>query len=447
MRSHTLARALLRSAARSSSTAAVAPPARAVSQKLAVASASSTALRTFSTSPVSFKKKNKKSAFSAVEEDFEVQEDEFAIEEDDLFGDISSSTSATSSSSSSPTVSSMSRVEFATALSAYRDSLSWDLLDRGQFPPQSRWRNLASNATTQAELEELLELAKMYRDRVRSLGVESGKRFASRASRIRLPEIALNAFLDRYTYGLEYDLESLYLVQRGLNAKLNSGREELLASAELPGAPVQEADLLGVVPSDAAAEPTTEGEGEGEGDGKAEAIQTKHQLDMQLARAKLSLIDRMSLLASLSATPTTPPNPILVAYITRAYIHTFNLTNSKSASNPLLANVYARVDSLISLLTTSAQQSLMDNSTSVPTGVPKQSDALPAARSESLHKTLASTLSYVAVRGQGNFEDPLTNRKLDPVRVLYRYMDKVGPSKSNDLVRRVEPLLQSSRPL
>ncbi len=42
-----------------------------------------------------------------------------------------------------------------------------------------------------------------------------------------------------------------------------------------------------------------------EGDGKAEAIAKKHELDMPLARAQLSIIDRMALLATLST--SLPP--------------------------------------------------------------------------------------------------------------------------------------------
>ncbi len=392
---------------------------------------------------MSLKKKSKKSAFAAVEDDLPIEQDnadEFAIEDDDdLFGGVSDTTTTnTSSSSSSSTSGGMSRVEFARAIEAYRSSLEWESIDRGQPPSLSRWRNLAGHASTQSELAEVLELAKLYRDRVGSLGVESGRRFASRAAALGLPEVALNAFLDRYAYGLEYDVESLYYVQRGLMRKLKRGnKEEILQSAEMEGVPVQGEDLLGVVPAAEAAEGESAAEGEA---GKAEAIQEKHELDMPLARAQLSIIDRMSLLASLSSSsPTTPLDPILLSYLPHAYIETFHLVSDPTAStNPLLANIFNRTDALISLLTLNAQRSL-----SSPSSLVGDAGVLANKRTTHLGKNLVSTLSYVAVRGGSKFTDPVEGKPLDPVRTLYRFMDKVGPQKSNDLVRKVEPLFQS----
>ncbi|TKY85094.1 hypothetical protein EX895_006174 [Sporisorium graminicola] len=458
MRSHNFARTVLRSAARNnvSSQPQIARSAslnllpQRVAVHTAVASTFTTSCssspRAFSSSSVDLKKKSKKNAFAAVEDDMiseqREQNDEFAQEDDeDLFGGVADVSSAPSGSSTGTTTASMSRVEFAKALEDYRASLDWESIDRGQFPSLSRWRNLAGHAIDKQEFEALLEVAKMYRDRVGSLGVESGARFASRASKKRLPELALNAFLDRYAYGLEYDLESLLVVQEGLVRKLGRGqREEILASAEIEGAPVQESDLLGVVPSDSGA--SEEG---AEADGKAQAIEARHELDMPLARAQLSIIDRMSILTSLSATlsstpapsPTSQLDPFLVSYLTRAYIQTFRLVadRRRTATNPLLTQILARTDKLVSLLTLSAQQSL--------SSPPAASAVSPAQRSAILGRNLSATLSYVAIRGQDKFKDPLSGEKLDPVRTLYRFMDRVDREKSNTLVRKVEPLLQT----
>lgn len=329
----------------------------------------------------------------------------------------------------------MSRAEFAKTLEDYQASLSWESIDRGQFPSLSRFRNLAAHVSNQSELESVLELASMYRDRVGSLGIESGKVFAARAGRIGLPEIALNAFLDRYKYGLEFDQEALYYVQKRLARKLARGnREQILQSVELPGLPVQEVDMLGMVApaAEAGAEAeAVEGESGSEEGGKAEAIQAKHELDMPLARAQLSIIDRMCTLATL--TPT--PNPFLLSYITHAYITTFKLNHPNSTTNPLLTSIYTRTDNLISLLTISAQQVL----SSTPTSAAE----LNLKKSVHLGKNLTSTLGYVAVRGQAKFKDPTdSNKQLDPVRTLYRFMDALGPQRSNVLLRQVEPLLQ-----
>lgn len=445
MRSHNLSRAVLRSAIITRN--ATSSTSRAVPRLLhtTVAPNATASLRAFSSSSVSLKKKNKKNAFAAVEDDLPAEQqdaDEFAIEDDDdLFGGISDTTNTTSTSTSSSSGNSaMSRVDFARHLESYRSNLEWESIDRGQPPSLSRWRYLAGHASTQSELTEVLELAKLYRDRVGSLGVESGKRFASRAAAMGLPEVALNAFLDRYAYGLEYDVESLYYVQSALMRKLKRGnREEILESAEMKGVPVQGEDLLGVVPP---AEGAAEGEREAEADGgKAEAIEAKHKLDMPLARAQLSIIDRMSLLASLSSSsPTTPLDPILLSYIPHAYIETFQLVSDPTAfTNPLLTNVFNRTDALISLLTLNAQRSL-----SSPSSLVGDAGVLANKRSTHLGKNLVSTLSYVAVRGGSKFTDPVKGKQLDPVRTLYRFMDKVGPQKSNDLVRKVEPLFQSS---
>ncbi|SPO24861.1 uncharacterized protein UTRI_01363_B [Ustilago trichophora] len=424
MRSQNLARALLRSAVRNGSTAntRIAIP-RSIA--LAVAPTSSSSVRSFAASSISLKKKNKKDAFAAASEEF--NDEEFAIEEeDDLFGGVSS-TSTASSTSSTPA---MSRAEFAKTLEDYQASLSWESIDRGQFPSLSRFRNLAAHASNQTELESVLELASMYRDRVGSLGVQSGKVFAARAGRIGLPEIALNAFLDRYKYGLEFDQEALYYVQKRLARKLARGnREQILESVDLPGLPVQEVDMLGMVaPAAEAAEGETGAE-----EGKAEAIQAKHELDMPLARAQLSIIDRMCTLATL--TPT--PNPFLLSYITHAYITTFKLNHPNSTTNPLLSSIYTRTDNLISLLTISAQQVLSSTPSSISAA------ELNLKKTVHLGKNLTSTLGYVAVRGQGNFKDPTDgNKQLDPVRTLYRFMDALGPQRSNVLLRQVEPLLQ-----
>ena len=403
-------------------------------------------MRTFSTSSIDLKKKSKKNAFAAVEDEMlsEQQDDELAQEDDDdLFGGVSDVLSAASGSSSGTATASMSRVEFAKALEDYRASLEWDSIDRGQFPRLSAWRKLAGNARDKQELEGLLEVAKMYRDRVGSLGVESGLRFASRASNARWPEVALNAFLDRYTYGLEYDLESLLLVQNGLMKKLGRrNRDEILASAEIQGAPVQQNDMLGVVPSESGST-----EEAAVGDGKAQAIAPRHELDMPLARAQLSIIDRMALVASLSSSLSSAStvssasqlDPILVSYITRAYIQTFRLVadRHRAFTNPLLRKIFGRTDQLVSLLTLSAQRSLAGPDSPVSKVVSA------AQRSAVVGKNLSATLSYVAMRGQKKFKDPWSNRTLDPVRTLYRFMDRMDRDRSNVLVRKVEPLLQS----
>ncbi|SNX82390.1 uncharacterized protein MEPE_01096 [Melanopsichium pennsylvanicum] len=472
MRSQNLAKALLRNTLRASSNAAprmasviVHPTSSVMTFVNCVNSA-----RTFSTSGVSLKKKNKKDPFAAASSTFEQEHDhteEFAIEnDDDLFGGMSDTTETLAASSSTST-SAMSRVEFAVALEAYRASLSWECIDRGRFPPLSRWRYLASHADTQSELEQVLELAKLYRDRVGSLGVNSGREFASRARWVKLPEIALNAFLDRYTYGLEFDQEALYLVMSGLMRKINRrDREEILASAELPGAPVQESDLLGMVVNEAAESAVTqEGEdvAEKSGVGKAEVISKRHELDMPLARAKLSIIDRMSLLLTLS---TSNPNPILLSYLPYAYITTFHLVSNRHArSNPLLTKIHQRLDNLISLLTISAQNYLVSNSTptsttTLTTTITNRSTSknnaievpLLTQRSMELAQRLTCTLWYVAKRGQTGFVDihrkGNIGKNLDVVKTLYRLMDTVDGATdkraSASLVMKVEPKLQSS---
>lgn len=435
MRSHNFARTVLRTAARhvsvsQSRTVARTAPLSLIQHIEPIARlASASSLRPFSSTSASLKKKSKKNAFAAVEEDLDEphEEDAFEVDDDDLFGGVSDTTLP--SSSSSP-ASAMSRVEFAQALETYRTALSWDSIDRGQFPSLRTWRRLASQAMTQEELVELLELAKTYRDRVGSLGTESGLRFALRASYRRLPELAVNAFSDRYRYGLEYDLESLWVTQSGLARKLGGRRrEEILKSAEIEGAPVVEGDLFGVLASDS--------EGGTEGDGKAEAIAKRHELDMPLARAQLSIIDRMAVLATLSTSLPSAglsrnPDPLLVSYIATAYINAFHLTSPKAPSNPLLAKILQRTDALVSLLTESAQQSL---------AIPASDAVSKAQRTGDLGRNLEGVLAYVARRGGNRFKG-VDGKKLDPVRVLYRFMDRVDRERSSELVRKVEPLLQ-----
>lgn len=415
------------------------------------ASTSQTSLRTFSCSSTSLKKKQKKNAFAAAEEEQHEDDDDFAMEDDDdLFGGVSSSTSAPVSSSATPSSSTpaMSRADFAQALSSFRQSLEWESLDMGRFPPLSQFRTLASHASTQSELLELLELAKTYRDRIGSLGRESGAKFAGKASAIGYPEVALNAFLDRYTYGMEYDLESLLVVQAGLARKVGWSskdlREELLKTVDLVGAPVQETDPFGILHESAPAETQEEEKGKGEeAEGKAEAIATKHELDMPLVRAQLSLIDRMCLVASLvpslslpsSPSPSTH-DPLLLSYIPYSLIHAFHLTSRKSTSNPLLTNIFARTDDMVSLLTTSAQEVLSHPPT-------QSSKSAKVDRSAQLDRNLVNILEYVAKRGSDKFKDAKTQKQLDPVRTLYRYMDRVAPERSNALVRKIEPLLQT----
>ncbi|GAC97268.1 hypothetical protein PHSY_004853 [Pseudozyma hubeiensis SY62] len=438
MRSHNFARTMLRCAGRNIVASQSSTPLRVSAQTfrsgLSYQTPAISAPRAFSSSSVSQKKKAKKNVIEE-EDAFEEQQND---DDDDLFGGVSSTSPASSSSSTSAVASSISRADFALALSEYRASLEWEMLDRGQFPSLVKWRFLASNADTPAEFAELLDLASIYRDRVGSLGVESGWRLAFRASSKRLPEVALNAFLDRYRFGLEYDMESLMVVQEGLVRKLGRrNREEILQSAEVEGCPVQEVDLLGVIGG---------GEGEGE-EGKAEAIAEHHELDMPLARAQLSIIDRMCLLASLSTnlSATASIDPVLLSYVTRAYIQTFHLdqSRSKSRSNPLLTNIFTRTDNLVSLLTSSAQRSISSSSTPSQSGAKHISQS---QRSAALRRNLRSTLSYVAVRGQGGFKDA-HGKGLDPVRTLYRLMETVDRSQSGLLVRKVEPLLQSYQSL
>ncbi|KAJ1038990.1 hypothetical protein NDA10_000539 [Ustilago hordei] len=298
MRSPNFARAVLRTAARNSTTTTQHVLLRQLTPSLVFPSCTTSSsiplVRLFSSTPISLKKKNRKNAFAAAEDEF-LPEIEEAIEDDDLFGSVSSSSSPSTTSTTTPT-SAMSKEEFARELESFSAALEWTSLDRGQFPSLHKWRYLAGHASSLSELDSILSLAKLYRDRVGALGLKSGSRFASRACAIGFPEVALNAFLNRYAVGLEYDQESLYLVQKRLAEKLNrSDREVLLRSAEIEGAPVQEGDLFRVL----ASEGVSEGEKDG-GDGKAEAISTRHELDMPLARAQLSLIDRMSILATLS---------------------------------------------------------------------------------------------------------------------------------------------------
>ncbi|EST06379.1 hypothetical protein PSEUBRA_004273 [Kalmanozyma brasiliensis GHG001] len=432
MRSHNFARAVLRVAARNGSVSQ-SPIARSTSLNVLrhtslsyppCIATSVAAARAFSTTRIDLKKKVKKNAFAAIEDDTDALDDDaFAVEEDDLFGSVSdsTSTSATSStSSSSSSNSQMSRVEFTSALEQFTASLSYDLLDRGHFPALRTWRRLALQASTAEDFESLLEAAKLYRERVGSLGSESALRFAAQAVKLRLPELAVVAFGDRYTYGLEYDLGALWVVQSGLARKLGRGREEVLASAQMDGAPVVEVDLLGVLAESTPVEA---------GEGKAEGIKRKHELDMPLARAQLSIIDRMTLLTSLSTTLAgKTPDTVLLTYLIRAYVDTFHLTTRRSATNPLLMKVLERSDGLIGLLTRVADGSKV--SAEAPRGV---------HLAESLQRNLVSVLGYVAARGQDGFKKD----GLDPVKTLYGFMDRVDREASSKLVWRVEPLLQS----
>ncbi|KAJ1033560.1 hypothetical protein NDA13_001548 [Ustilago tritici] len=428
MRSPKFARTVLRTAARNSTNTTQRVLLRQLTPSLVFPSCTTSSsiplVRLFSSTPISLKKKNRKNAFAAAEDEFlpEIQE---AIEDDDLFGTVSSSSSPSTTSTTPPT-SAMSQEEFARELESFSTALEWTSLDRGQFPSLHKWRYLAGHASSLSELDSILSLAKLYRDRVGSLGLESGSRFASRACAIGFPEVALNAFLDRYAVGLEYDQESLYLVQKRLAKKLNrSKREVLLRSAEIEGAPVQEGDLFRVL----ASEGVSEGEKDG-GDGKAEAISTRHELDMPLARAQLSLIDRMSILATLS-----PTDPVLLSFIPTAYITTFHLTGSKSVSNPLLPNIYTRTDALVSLFTSTAQTSISGG---------KKVEKLSSQRAARLGHILTTVLTYVAFRGQDKFKNAVDGKQLDPVKTMYKFMDKVGgKDEGNTLARKVEPLLQS----
>ncbi|GAK62909.1 uncharacterized protein PAN0_002c1111 [Moesziomyces antarcticus] len=440
MRSHTLARAVLRAAARGPASRALVRPALPTAAAAAATPASQWAsAQAFSSSSRSLKKKAKKSL--VVEEDFAAEEesDEFAIEDDDLFGSVAD---AGTSASATPAAAETSRVEMVKALEDYRTSLEWDVLDAGRFPSLSRFRALAGRMGTREELEQMLDIAKLYRDRVGSLGVECGRALAARAARIQLPELALNSFLDRYTYGLEYDMESLYLLQTALTKKLNrNDRAELLESAELPGAPTHETDLFGVVPSETAAA-AAEGE-----EGKAEAISRKHELDMPLARAQISVIDRMTMLTTLAQ--TLRPNSgtydaLLLSHLPHAYITTFRLTSNRNApTNPLLKNVFAQTDALISMLTSAAHDALTH-----PTqeAYLMGNETLVHARSVRLYHNLAAALSYVAMRGT----DTAKRTHKDPVKTLYTYMDHLAPNQANTLIRKIEPLLQtyeSKKPL
>ncbi|GAC72761.1 hypothetical protein PANT_7c00261 [Moesziomyces antarcticus T-34] len=437
MRSHTLARAVLRAAARGPASRALVRPALPTAAIAAPPASQWASAQAFSSSSSSLKKKANKSL--VVEEDFaaDQESDEFAIEDDDLFGSVAD---AGTSASATPAAAETSRVEMVKALEDYRASLEWDVLDAGRFPSLSRFRALAGRMGTREELEQMLDIAKVYRDRVGSLGVESGRALASRAARMQLPELALNAFLDRYTYGLEYDMESLYLLQTALTKKLNrNDRAELLESAELPGAPTHETDLFGVVPSETAA---VEGE-----EGKAEAISRKHELDMPLARAQISLIDRMTMLTTLAQ--TLRPNAgtydaLLLSHLPHAYITTFRLTSNRNApTNPLLKNVFARTDALISMLTSAAHEALTH-----PTqeAYLMGNETLVRTRSVRLYHNLAAALSYVAMRGT----DGAKRAQEDPVKTLYTYMDHLAPNQANTLIRKIEPLLQtyeSKKPL
>lgn len=466
MRSNSLARAVLRSAARNVPAAQRTVPRQlhAVFSSVAPAASAPLSVRSFSSSGVDLKKKTKKNALAAATDDELAfseqgsQEAEFGMEEDDdLFGGISDSDSAvtatTSSSTSIQGASSMTRAEFAQTVESYHRSLEWEAIDRGLFPSLHKWRNLAGHACTQSELEQVLELAKLYRDRVGSLGVESGWVFAGRASNVGLPEMALNAFLDRYTFGLEYDMECLYLVQNGFSRKLNRrNRDEIVASAQLPGAPVQQEELLAIEP-ETSENGDVEGK-QGEEGQRSRGNEVKHRMDLPFARAQLSLIDRMALVVTLSinftpsSTASTSPigsahDPILLSYITRAYISTFKLASKSALSNPLLAKLLTRTDALISLLTLSAQRVLFTpTAPSKRTPPPTNPTALPPKRSAHLRTNLTTTLTYVAARGNANFKDPLDATPLDPVRSLYRYMDKVAPQDSIVLIRKIEPLLQ-----
>ncbi|CCF54760.1 hypothetical protein NDA11_003372 [Ustilago hordei] len=427
MRSPNFARAVLRTAARNSTTTTQHVLLRQLTPSLVFPSCTTSSsiplVRLFSSTPISLKKKNRKNAFAAAEDEF-LPEIEEAIEDDDLFGSVSSSSSPSTTSTTTPT-SAMSKEEFARELESFSAALEWTSLDRGQFPSLHKWRYLAGHASSLSELDSILSLAKLYRDRVGALGLKSGSRFASRACAIGFPEVALNAFLNRYAVGLEYDQESLYLVQKRLAEKLNrSDREVLLRSAEIEGAPVQEGDLFRVL----ASEGVSEGEKDG-GDGKAEAISTRHELDMPLARAQLSLIDRMSILATLS-----PTDPVLLSFIPTAYITTFHLTESKSVSNPLLPDIYTRTDALVSLLTSTAQTSISGS---------KKVEKLSSQRAARLGHILKTVLTYVAFRGQAKFKNAVDRKQLDPVKTLYTFMDRVGgKSEGKKLARKVEPLLQ-----
>ncbi|KAN0061547.1 hypothetical protein ACQY0O_006394 [Thecaphora frezii] len=401
-----------------------------------LASRPSLASRAFSTSASVCKKKSK-SAIAQDNAEFLAGDADFlAAEEDDLFGGTSSeqSVSGASSSSSSSAATRGVRVaagpEFDHAVVAWEASLSWESIDLGQPPSLHKWRELAGRASTKEDFAALLRLAQLYRDRVGSLGLKSGARLASRAAAVGYPELGLNAFLDRYKYGLEADLQSLYLLQRSLRQKaLCASREDVLESQTLDGAPVQQIDMLSPLNPDAPDAAAAENNGEVE------------EFDAELARARLSIIDRMALLVLLS-----PPlnqgvmDPVLLSFLPATYVRAFKLWRTDVASQPHFERIVRKTDDLVALLTSSAYTALQKGI--VANYYEPNHPNSDARRGHGvLVDNLTATLSYVARKGDAHAK--LTGHlNLDPVMTLYRYIETYGAKPATSVVQKIEPLLQ-----
>lgn len=432
-------------------------PTPTVRSSFASASASTVLPRSFGTSSSALKKKQKKVVVAdefdeefddAEDDDGMISGDDGASLDDPIVAEEPGSSSAEASAEKAvrkPSVYSQTGVRevFANKAGDWRDLLEWKLLDIGKKPPLTSWRHLAGAAKSQREFDVVLELARLYRDRVGSLGSESGERLASRAASVNRPEIALNALMDRYINGLEYTLESLYLILKSMSEKLSRGQPHaLLRSATQPGAPAHRVDLFGPVssaPADAKAE-TPEG---GENAEAAKAEPTKQEQALQLARAKMTLIDRMSMTASLTPplTATRSHDPVLLAFIPAALINAFSLKKPASPDSPSLDGVKARTNELIALLISVIDQSLADK---VPSAFVLKGALFSKNRAELLRYQLAGTLRYVALQDKSvEFRHPVSGTVLDPVHSVYRYMDHVAPDQVEALVRTVEPSVQA----
>ncbi|EPQ31685.1 uncharacterized protein PFL1_01018 [Pseudozyma flocculosa PF-1] len=407
--------------------------------------------RAFSTSPTACKKKGKSS--SAVEEVTEFDDDDSAaFEDDDLFGGTTSEHVGPDDAAAPPSSDPAGPRQPAgptwnQAFAFVESHLAWDKLDLSREPSVRRWRYLARHANTKDELLSALSLAETYLDRVGKLGVESGPIFGRRAAAIGYPEVGLHAFLERYRFGMEADLPTLYLIQRELRAKAISGSTEaLLESVTLEGAPVQEVDLLAPVApeaDDAAAAPAADAEA-------AAPAETAEQTDADAdaaVRAQLSILDRMALAVIL-----TPHfnygfvDPIILSFLPATYINVFGLQEASNRSRPDRGRVVEKVDSTISLLVSAMDTALPDKNARRPKPFRMPSHFYAGTTSQSREQGLKTVranlhdiLAYLGSRRQ-----QVDARGLEPVRVIERYMKKLDKQSAKMILDEVKPKVQQS---
>ena len=297
---------------------------------------------------------------------------------------------------------------FGAEVASFTEALSDANLDNGHPPPFKRWQNLVRSVENKNlnQLETVLDLAKLYRDQVGSgmSSVKNAQVLTAQAIAVGYPEVALNAFLDRETYGLEFDHGALWAIQVGLFHKLTkASRAKIIDSAEVTGAPVQTVDLLAPPEADES------------GDGKAEVVEDAFQIDDgELARAQLSILDRMSLAAAQAPMFNQgQQDQALLSLLAAGYVHAFDLAKPANLSSPLLERVRSRTDEIIILLIQSTAGPL-----SVVGG-----NKIPLRRASQIKQDVLRILPYATDRSKLG---------LETVRALYKFLEKIDSATAKD---------------